>query len=272
MHHPDSSLASTTKLQKDNLGGHFALESTEQFTQSERLPFTVRLVRNEEDLLKAVQIRHAAYARHVPILASTLLEPETPDTARGVVVLLAESKVDGSPLGTMRIQTNHFQPLALEQSVELPENLRMRRLAEATRLGITDERVGRLVKTVLFKAFYLYCRRNDIESMVVAGRAPIDRQYERLQFEEVYPGLGFIPLAHGGNLPHRVMCFEVATAEARWLASQHPLFQFVFKTYHHDIDVGAKMNSNPLNGLIGRIFPKMGHSPATVLADYSVTT
>ena len=29
-----------------------------------------------------------------------------------MAVLLAESKLDGSPLGTMRIQTNRFQPLA----------------------------------------------------------------------------------------------------------------------------------------------------------------
>ena len=199
-----------------------------------------------------------------------LLTPEAPDNESGVVVLLAESKVDGSPLGTMRIHTNHFRPLSVEQSVELPEALRMRPLAEATRLGITDERVGRLVKTVLFKAFYLYCCRNGIEVMVVAGRAPIDRQYERLMFEEVYPEMGFIPLAHGGNLPHRVMSFEVGTAEARWRASNHPLFQFVFRTQHDDIDVGAKMDTVTQNGLIGKIFPNMGKPHVTVSKDFAV--
>ncbi|MES2831724.1 MAG: hypothetical protein V4695_07010 [Pseudomonadota bacterium] len=272
MYHLDSASAFTQGSYLTDLNNRLGLESEEEITHSERLPFTVRLVQNEEDLSKAVKIRHAAYARHVPVLASKLVNPETPDTDRGVVVLLAESKVDGSPLGTMRIQTNHFQPLALEQSVELPEKLRMRRLAEATRLGITDERVGRLVKTVLFKAFYLYCCRNKIEVMVVAGRAPIDRQYERLQFEEVYPELGFIPLAHAGNMPHRVMALEVGTAEARWRESRHPLFQFVVKTHHQDIDVGPKMDFKSYDGLIGRIFPNMGRAPATVSADYSVTS
>ncbi|MBC7513886.1 MAG: hypothetical protein H7234_05550 [Herminiimonas sp.] len=207
---------------------------------SERLPFTVRIVRNEVDLWKAVQIRHAAYARHVPTLAQSLTAPEPPDMQPGVVVLLAESKVDGSPLGTMRIQTNLHRQLPLEQSVELPSWMEGKRMAEATRLGVTEARIGRVVKTVLFKAFYQYCERNRIEWMVVAGRAPIDRQYERLMFDEVFPGTGYVPLLHAANMPHRIMSFNVQTAEARWRAAAHPLFRFVCRTEHQDIDVGLR--------------------------------
>ena len=204
----------------------------------ERLPFTVRLVRNEQDLAKAVAIRFSAYARHVPEFAQTLRTPEATDYENGVAVLLAESKVDGSPLGTMRIQTNRFKPLSLEQSLQLPVWLQDRTLAEATRLGITEDRVGRLVKTVLFKAFYKYCLQEDIEWMVIAGRAPIDRQYERLLFEDVYPGMGYIPLQHANNLPHRVMAFHVDSAQARWAAAHHPLLDFMCHTSHPDIDLG----------------------------------
>lgn len=205
----------------------------------ERLPFTVRLVQNQSELNKAVQIRHSAYARHVPSFAATLKHPEPSDAQPGVVVMLAESKLDGTPLGTMRIQTNQFSPLTMEQSIELPESLRTRPLAEATRLGVTGERAGSAVKTVLFKAFFLYCQMQGIEWMVVSGRAPIDRQYDRLLFDDVYPGLGFVPLRHVGNMPHRVMSFEVESAEARWAAARHPLFEFVFRTHHPDIDVGT---------------------------------
>ena len=204
-------------------------------TAEERLPFTVRLVRSESDLRKAVEIRHAAYARHVPTLAETLRSPERTDAQGGVVVLLAESKLDGSPLGTMRIQTNQYRPLVLEQSIDLPESLRDRPLAEATRLGVTGERMGGSVKTVLFKAFFLYCQQQGIEWMVIAGRSPIDRQYERLLFSDVYPGMGYVPLQHAGNMPHRVMSFEVDTAEERWAAARHPLFDFIFRTRHPDI-------------------------------------
>jgi hypothetical protein len=202
------------------------------------LPFTVRVVSGESELMKAVQIRQAAYGRHLPEFAQTLGVPEALDLRPGVVVLLAESKLDGAPLGTMRIQTNRFQPLALEQSITLPASLASRPLAEAARLGVTGQRVGRMVKTVLFKAFFQYCRQAGIEWMVIAGRAPIDRQYERLLFNDVYPDAGYIPLRHAGNLPHRVMSFEVGSAEERWAAAGHPLYDFIFRTTHPDIDLG----------------------------------
>lgn len=205
---------------------------------TERLPFTVRLVRSEEDLHKAVHIRHSAYARHVPAFADTLRKPEAYDTMDGVVVLLAESKLDGTPLGTMRIQTNAFRPLTLEQSVDLPDWLRARPMAEATRLGVTEQLQGRAVKTILFKAFFLYCVQQQIEWMVITARTPIDRQYERLLFSDVDPTRGYVPLQHVGNLPHRIMSFEVGSAERRWAANKHPLFDFIFRTHHVDIDLG----------------------------------
>jgi hypothetical protein len=210
----------------------------DQTVSDELLPFTVRLVGDDEDLGKAVQIRHQAYARHLPEFAQTLKNPEAADAESGVVVLLAESKLDGSPLGTMRIQTNQFKPLCLEQSVVLPEWLRRRRLAEATRLAVTNESVGRMVKTVLFKAYFQYCLQTGIEWMVIAGRSPIDRQYERLMFEDVFPGMGYIPLLHASNLPHRVMSFNIDTAEQRWSQAKHPLLGFMCHTRHPDIELG----------------------------------
>ncbi|RJG03069.1 N-acyl amino acid synthase FeeM domain-containing protein [Noviherbaspirillum sedimenti] len=209
-------------------------------TAEERLPFTVRLVHNQQDLSKALQIRYAAYARHVPSFAESLKLAEPTDSNDGVAILLAESKFDGSPLGTMRIQTNGFNPLSLEQSVELPDWLQDKSLAEATRLGVTEQKVGRIVKTVLFKAYYLYCVQNGIDWMVIAGRSPIDRQYDRLLFSDVYPGMGYIPLRHANNMPHRVLAFEVGTAEERWNLAKHPLTNFIFHTSHPDINIGSR--------------------------------
>lgn len=216
----------------------------------EDLLFTVRLVRDQESLKKAVMIRHSAYMRHVPEFAEALACPESSDRDPGVVVLLAESKFDGAPLGTMRIQTNEFKPLSLEQSIELPDYLRDRSLAEATRLGVTNERVGRLVKSALFKAYYQYCMNMGIEYMVIAGRSPIDRQYERLMFEDVYPGLGYIPLRHANNMPHRVMSFNVQTARSRWAKANHPLLNFVCNTHHPDISVSLNDAFTP--SFVGR--------------------
>lgn len=217
-----------------------AVDLLDETAVVERLPFTVSVVRNDEQLSKAVTMRHAAYARHVPELADLLKSPEPLDHDAGCVVLLAESRLDGSPLGTMRIQTNRYRPLAIEQSVELPDWLQECDLAEATRLGVTLGRIGRLVKTMLFKAYFRYCEQAEIDWMVIGGRAPLDRQYEALLFKDVFPERGFIPLRHASNIPHRVLAFEVATAEARWSAARHPLYDFVFRTRHPDLDLGHR--------------------------------
>lgn len=206
----------------------------------ERLPFTVKIVHGDAELGKAVSIRHAAYARHVPAVAAMLDKAERYDREEGSVVLLAESKMDGSPLGTMRIQTNRYSKLALEQSVDLPDWLQGCSLAEATRLGISEGRVGRIVKIVLFKAYFEYCLAAGIEWMVIAARSPLDRQYESLLFRDVLPEGGFMPMRHAGNIPHRVLAFEVGSAEERWAAANHPLLNFMRRTHHPDIDLGEE--------------------------------
>ena len=203
----------------------------------ERLPFTVRVVRSEEDLLKAVAGRQSAYARHMPSVAETLRMPESIDTDEGVAVLLAESKLDGSPLGTVRIQGNLARPLGLESSVNLPPWLTNESLAQVSRLGIVQGHVGRLVKMVLFKGLFQYWEKNGIDWAVVAARSPLDRTYQQLLFKDVFPNEGFTPLAHMNNVPHRVMAFEVGTALERWTFAQHPLTKFIFYTEHPDLDI-----------------------------------
>jgi hypothetical protein len=207
--------------------------------RSERLPFTIRRVHGGEDLDKAVKVRHAAYARHVPDFARTLLLPEACDFEHDSAVLLAESRLDGSPLGSVRIQTNFYRPLHLEESIVLPEWLQGRRLAEVTRLGVEEGRVGRLVKMALMKAMFEFWEQNGIEYAIATGRAPIDRQYEQLLFTDVFADKAMVPLSHVGNIPHRVMAFDVPTAEARWQAASHPFLAFFRQTYHPDIDIGA---------------------------------
>lgn len=203
----------------------------------ERLPFTVKLVRTEEDLQKAVQIRQSAYARHMPTVADKLARPEAVDRQEGVAVLLAESKVDGSPLGTARIQTNQFQMLALEKSIALPEWLQGKTLAHVSRLGVVQGGIGRLVKLMLFKGLFKYWEQNGIDWAVVAARAPLDQMYMQLLFQDVFPGQGYTPLPHMDNVPHRVMAFEVATANQRWASTHHPLRNFMVHTRHPDLNV-----------------------------------
>ena len=228
----------------------------------EALPFTLKIARTQAELNKAVLIRQAAYDRHLPDFAKSLVKPEVADFEKGTVVLLAESKEDGSPVGTMRIQTNAYKPLCLEQSINLPNWLKELPMAEATRLGVTNQVGGRLVTTALFKAFYMYCQQIGVEWMVIAGRAPVDRMYQRMLFDDVVPGQGFVPLAHANNLPHRVMSFNVKTAFERWSAVNHPLLNFAALTHHPDItlDIPRKPLAMPIE------MPLMAAATSTLVA------
>jgi hypothetical protein len=209
----------------------------EQAKAVERLPFTIRCVQSNEDMWKAVRVRHAAYARHIPEFAKTLREPEASDYEDGTVVLLAESKLDGSPLGSTRIRNNFYQSLSVEESIVLPSWLQSRRLAEVTRLSINEGRVGRVVKAALLKACVSYCEQNAIEWALATGRAPIDRQYEALMFVDIFADKAPVPLKHVGNIPHRVMAFEIDTIDERWSEAKHPMHNFFCRTHHPDIDI-----------------------------------
>lgn len=227
-----------------------ALQNARSPANEERLPFSVRVVRNNQDLDKAVGIRAAAYARHMPEFGEKLRQGEAIDSEPGVAVLLAESKLDGSALGTLRIQSNAHMPLKVEQSVTLPRWMRDRPLAEVSRLGIVGGTIGRLVKVVLIKAAFQYCEQDAIDWAVVAARAPLDRQYDQLLFEDLYPEQGFIPMRHGNNIPHRVMAFEIETGHQRWTEAEHPLLKFFSHTHHPDIDVSV-LEETPW----GNLFP-----------------
>ena len=63
-----------------------------------------------------------------------------------------------------------------------------------------------------------------------------DRPYEAALFKDVFPG-ELVPLRHAGNIPHRVLAFEVGTAAERWAAVDHPLSKFMVHTRHPDIDL-----------------------------------
>ncbi|SAK58768.1 hypothetical protein AWB79_02573 [Caballeronia hypogeia] len=204
--------------------------------KTERMPFTIRIVRDDAGLQKAVSIRRSAYGRHLPEFAETMTV-EASDRDRGTAVLLAESKLDGAPLGTMRIQTNAYAPLAVEQSVHLPEHLAANRLAEATRLGVAGGMVGRVVKVALCKALWAFCELHGIDYMVITARSPLDREYEAMLFKDVFGVNEFLPMSHVGGLPHRVLAKDVAAARQRWEEARHPLFNYMVNTHHPDIDL-----------------------------------
>lgn len=243
MNQPVSSVASSiharTFLPSHSVRASVLRALPELAMMEERLPFSVRLVRTEDDLKRAIALRYKTYARHMPEFAEQLKEPEQDDFERDSVILLAESKLDGSVIGTMRIQSNEYRPLSMEHAVTLPAGMKNQSMVEVRRLGVANGGAGHLVKMVLTKACLIYCAINNIKWAMVAARPPLDRSYEKMLFVDILPGQTFTPLPTANNVPHRVMAFEIANCETRLTEHDHPLLNFFCKTNHPDINVVA---------------------------------
>jgi hypothetical protein len=207
------------------------------------LPFTVRIVRTDEQLERAVQIRAEAYSRHLPTLGEILGNPEIVDRDPDAIVFIAEAKNDREPLGTIRIQTNFTAPLPLEASISLPDHLRGRPLAGVSRLAVKAGARGRLVKLALFKALHRYCLAKQVEWILIGARPPLDQTYLDLGFEDMFSDGILRPLATAANVPHRILSFEVFTAERKWHALSHPLYVFMGQRFHPDIEIFASVSN-----------------------------
>ncbi len=216
----------------------------------EHLPFTVRLVKTEEDLMKAVKVRYEGYSKHMPAASVALLQPEPEDYEPDTAILLAESKLDGEPIASVRVQTNEYRPLHIELAMQMPRALQGKRLADARRLSIVRGGEGGLVRAAMFKALFTYWQVSDVDWAVVAARAPMNRTYERLLFRNLLTDPGFWLESESPKsdyitalgLPHFALGFDIGKAEATWRQVNHPLLKFVVETYHPDITVGSEMD------------------------------
>ncbi len=201
------------------------------------LGFTVRMAASTDDLLDACTVRAAAYGRHVPPMRSTLAVPDAVDTQGSSAVILCRDKVSAMAVGTLRLQRANSGSLQLEQSVDLPERFRSRTRAELTRLAVLPGADAR-VRLMLMKASYLWCLASQVRWMVIGARsAALIRIYRRLGFEDVFAADTLVPLAHAGNLPHRILAFDVTAAERTCLAARHGLYSFMVDTFHEDLQL-----------------------------------
>jgi hypothetical protein len=160
-------------------------------------------------------------------------------------VLLCRDKASGQAIGSARLQRNHPQALAIESSVSLPGPLAGLPRAEVTRLAIAPG-ASQLVRPMLVKACWLAAMASQVRLLVIGARSPaLVRMYRGLGFEPLPGTDGPVPLAHAGQLPHHVLCFDVVGAERRWHASGHALYGFMVETRHPDLQLLAEATLAP---------------------------
>jgi hypothetical protein len=213
--------------------------------QTQSLSFHVRIARTRDELQAACRVRALSYGHHVPHLHATLMEPDLLDADQNTIVVLCVDKASGEPVGTARFQTNAGGPLLIEHSVTVPDEMRKDTKAEITRLSAVAG-ADPLVKLCLMKASYLFCLATQVRWMVIGARSEaLVRQYRRLGFSDLFDDGRFVPLLHAGRLDHRILSFNVTSAESRWRDTGHPLYDFMIETSHPDIQLFSTQPALP---------------------------
>lgn len=207
-------------------------------TETQLLPFTIRLARGQDDIEKVCLQRAQAYGRHQPDLVTrlTLSRPEPEDLRDDVLILMAQSKESDEVVGALRLQTNLNQPLRFETELALPERFRNKHLLEAGRMTVRNGPEGRMVLPALVKAAFEISYRVGIDFSLLIGRAPIDRMYHAMQFQDVFDGEKVVTSAQPG-VPVTLFYMDMPQADARWIAAACPLYGFMAQTFHPDIDI-----------------------------------
>lgn len=209
------------------------------------LTFSVSLAATAADLQDVCSVRACAYGHHLPEMQETLAVPDALDGRRGTGILVCRDKATGAATGTTRIQRNVAMPLQLEGSVILPRWLADEPRAELTRLAVMPG-ADPQTRLILMKAAYLYCLASQVRWMVIGARSnALIRIYQGLGFTDVLGPDDRVPLAHAGNLPHRILAFDVTAAERTWLASGHGLYPFMIETFHPDLNLFPKESMLP---------------------------
>ncbi len=176
-----------------------------------------------------------AYGHHLPHLQDALKRPDAIDTDPATAIFLCRDKATGVAVGTARVQTSRRLELSIERCAETPARLRTQDRAEIARLS-ARRGADPLVKLALWKASYLFCQASQARWLVIGARSEaLVRQYQRLGFTRRAWRRPHGALDYAGNVPHRILVLDIATAERTWYAGNNSLYAFMIETTHPDI-------------------------------------
>lgn len=204
--------------------------------RTQSLSFNLRHCIQANDLLDACAVRAQAYGRKQPHLRETFAQPDALDRQTGTQVMVCRDKISQHTVGTARLQLSEYGTLLIEQSAPLPSRYLGGGRAEITRLATLPD-ADPMVRLALMKACYQACLAQGTRHLVIGTRRPaLIRIYLKMGFEDVFGPDEWVPLAHAGMLPHRILAFDVTQALTHWRSNAHPLLGFMVDTVHPDIE------------------------------------
>ncbi|MEW5803365.1 MAG: GNAT family N-acyltransferase [bacterium] len=194
---------------------------------------TVRKAVTLDDMVKVFQIRYEGYKKYYKSEDENM---DQNDFSSHACLLLAEDK-HHNPVGTIRILDRRYGKIELDNFVNLdsflPEGKSLN-VIEATRFSIPNHLDSKLIKMLLWKALFLYCQVNHIDTIIMSARPAAARSYRCLLFENV-GSLGVYKHPLLGNLEHQTYKCIISEKKHQAKEKNWPLYQFFFVKDHPNI-------------------------------------
>lgn len=194
------------------------------------LPCTVRVVRpGDAALEKVMAVRAQGFAKFLGPDAEAM---DAYDHQPHCYHLLAEDH-DGRPVGAGRFIMRRAGSVEIDSWVDLDRDPRLANCFEGTRFTVPFFAGAALAKLALWKAGHLLALELGVETLMAPVRISAKRDYDRLMFED--SGLRFLHPRDAQRREHYVVLLNLNTAQRRYRAANHPLYDFFFTQAHPEI-------------------------------------
>jgi len=206
--------------------------------------YVVRIVRTPDQLQSAINVRYQAYSEKLQALAASVRQPGPLDFAHGPVVLLAQNRLSGEAIGTLRLNTGPSF-LSMLKDIRLPVNIVKERTAFVSRMAVTGPVQERqVVRNLMQKAVFQLCIAKQLNRILLLAVEPRERLFYRCGFSDVFEdGESRHPEFLDG-FPVKALYADTYSMERLWREERHPLYDFLFRTFHPEIEVFSSLSSS----------------------------
>lgn len=204
----------------------------------------IRIARTEEQIQQAVAVRYQAYAERLTGLANDVAIKEDLDRTLDPVILLAEDADSSRIIATARLNSGVGIRDLLAQ-IDLPPEFRHDRLGYFSRMAaIGDPNTKKLARGLLHKALLQICMAKQVDRMLLLVGNVRSKLYMPWGFSPVFEDEVLRPeLVHGR--PVNLYQLETRRAESKAMELGAPLHNFLFRTYHDEIEIFNSLSSIP---------------------------
>lgn len=204
----------------------------------------VRLVRTSDQMQKVVEFRRQAYARF-PSQDELMSKVEDADLDSSAVLVIAEDTQTGSVLGTTRVHCGSSYVLRRFPDLPMSAALRSERLCFVTRLAVNapSTKLHAFVRSLLFKTCYQVCVASQTSEMLVVIHPRRTWQFRQIGFTSMSEDKSPVRLAALGFEPLIAMSANVANWGGTLSRLTSPLYDFIFSTFHPEIEVFQSISS-----------------------------